>query len=110
MFSPLELLIACGTRLWLDSVDPELVRTNRQLGATGATSNPVIVSDLLKTGRSDDQISRLLAEGIDDEAIAWQMTDRLVRDAQAVFLPVSMVVVRRSGVTSIQVPPVRVPS
>ena len=36
MTSPLESLIATGTKLWLDSVDPELVRSNRALGATGA--------------------------------------------------------------------------
>ncbi len=35
-------------------VDPELVASNRKLGATGATSNPVIVADLIKTGRFDD--------------------------------------------------------
>ena len=51
MPTPLESLIATGTKLWLDSIDPELVQTNRALGATGATSNPVIISDLIKTGR-----------------------------------------------------------
>lgn len=86
--SSLQSLIACGTKLWLDSIDPELVRTNRELGATGATSNPVIISDLLKTGRFDDQLNNLLQEGFSDSEIAWQMTDRLVQDAQDIFLPV----------------------
>jgi transaldolase len=49
--TPLESLVACGTKLWLDSVDPDLVIENRQFGATGATSNPIIISDLIKTGR-----------------------------------------------------------
>ena len=88
MPSPLETLIASGTKLWLDSIDPDLVRTNRELGATGATSNPVIVTDLIKSGRFDEAIERLVREGHDDEAIAWQLTDQLVRDAQQVFLPV----------------------
>ncbi len=35
MNSPLESLIATGTKLWLDSIDPELVKLNRSLGATG---------------------------------------------------------------------------
>jgi transaldolase len=69
-------------------VDPELVRTNRTEGATGATSNPIIVADLIATGRFDAEIERLVAQGLDDEQIAWQMTDQLVRGAQAVFLPV----------------------
>jgi transaldolase len=88
MSSPLESLIATGTKLWLDSIDPELVRSNRALGATGATSNPVIVSDLIKTGRFDRSLEAFLAEGLDDEAIAWRMTDQLVRNAQETFLPV----------------------
>jgi transaldolase len=62
-----------------------LVHANRALGATGATSNPVIVTNLLKTGRFDDQIQELLQAGFADDAIAWQMTDRLVREAQEVF-------------------------
>ena len=86
--SPLQSLIASGTKLWLDSIDPDLVHENRSWGATGATSNPIIVADLIKTGRFDDDLERLLSAGLDDEAIAWQMTDQLVRQAQKVFLPV----------------------
>ncbi len=86
--SPLESLVAAGTKLWLDSIDPAEVKANRALGATGATSNPIIVSDLVKTGRFDDLIKKFLAEGLDDEAIAWKVTDTLVKQAQDVFLPV----------------------
>ena len=88
MTSPLQSLIATGTKLWLDSVDPDLVKTNRALGATGATSNPIIISDLVKSGRYDDDLNHLLHEtkSSDDEA-AWQLTDRVVRSAQEVFLP-----------------------
>ena len=86
--SPLQSLIASGTKLWLDSIDPELVRENRILGATGATSNPVIISDLIRTGRFDNDLQRLLDRGLANEEVAWQLTDQLVRQAQAVFLPV----------------------
>ena len=86
--SPLESLIQSGTKLWLDSIDPELVRSNRALGATGATSNPVIVADLLKTGRFDSDIAELAKHGHDDSTIAWLMTDKLVQDAQSVFASV----------------------
>ncbi|HVT30345.1 MAG TPA: transaldolase family protein [Lacipirellulaceae bacterium] len=89
MSSPLQSLIASGTKLWLDSVDPDFVRANRALGATGATSNPIIISDLIESGRYDDQLDHLLhEEGLSDENAAWQMTDHIVRDAQSVFLPV----------------------
>ena len=83
----LQSLVACGTKLWLDSVDPDLVKTNRALGATGATSNPIIISDLIKTGRYDDDLAKLLKETKQDDEAAWQLTDRVVRSAQEVFLP-----------------------
>jgi transaldolase len=83
--TPLESLVRTGTRLWLDSVDPEQVRINRQFGASGATSNPVIISDIIKTGRFDDELIELMEQGLDDSAVAWQMTDRLVRQAQDEF-------------------------
>jgi transaldolase len=86
--TPLQSLVASGTKLWLDSVDPHEVQVNRSLGATGATSNPIIVADLIKTGRFDQSLQKLLGEGLDDETIAWRLTDGLVRDAQEVFLPV----------------------
>ena len=88
MPSPLQSLIASGTKVWLDSIDPDLIARKRSLGATGATSNPIIIADLIKTGRFDQQLSVLLREESTDEAVAWRMTDQLVRQAQAVFLPV----------------------
>jgi transaldolase len=87
MSTPLQSLIACGTKVWLDSIDPDLVARNRALGATGATSNPIIVSDLIKTSRFDDAIRRFFAEGMNDEQTAWKLTDMLVRRAQEAFLP-----------------------
>jgi len=88
MTSPLQSIIEAGTKLWLDSIDPELIASNRRLGATGATSNPIIVANLIKSGRFDSDLARFVGEGLEDEAIAWAMTDKLVRDAQSVFLPV----------------------
>jgi transaldolase len=84
----LESLVASGTKLWLDSIDPQEVADNRAWGATGATSNPIIVADLLKTGRFDDNITQFIQQGLDDEAIAWQMTNLLVTQAMSVFEPI----------------------
>lgn len=88
MTAPLQSIVDRGTKLWLDSIDPDLVQTNRALGATGATSNPIIIADLIKTGRFDDQINQLINEGLDDQTIAWRVTDDLVTRAQKVFEPV----------------------
>jgi len=84
----LKSLIATGTKLWLDSIDPEFVKKNRALGATGATSNPIIISDILKCGSQDDAMMGLMDQGRDDAAVAWAMTDKMVSAAQSVFLPV----------------------
>ena len=87
MSTPLESLIQSGTKLWLDSIDPEYVQQNRDYGASGATSNPIIVADLIQSGRFDKNLADLMDQGLDDEAIAWQLTDQLVRRAQEIFLP-----------------------
>ena len=83
--NPLESLIRCGTKLWIDSIDPQLVADNKRWGASGATSNPIIVSDLIQSGRFDSLIERGLGEDHSAEEIAWQITDTLVQRAQAEF-------------------------
>ncbi|MBN1396312.1 MAG: transaldolase [Pirellulales bacterium] len=88
MSNPIESLLSTGTKLWLDSIDPDLIRSNRNAGATGATSNPIIVTNLLTTGRFDERIEQLIGQRLDDSQIAWQMADAIVRDAEEVFLPV----------------------
>lgn len=85
MSSPLSSLVASGTKLWLDSVDPDLIKESRTYGTSGATSNPIIIADLLRSGRFDDTVIGLIAEGLDDSAIAWRMTDKLVSDAEKSF-------------------------
>jgi transaldolase len=105
MTSPLKSLLATGTKLWLDSVDPDLVRSNRAIGATGATSNPIIVTDLLASGRFDPQIEQLVRQGLDNSQITWKMTDQLVADAQQVFLPVWEETGGNDGYVSFEVDP-----
>src|SRR5262245_21567421 len=105
MGSPLQSLIASGTKVWLDSIDPDLVKRDRALGATGATSNPIIVADLIKTGRFDKELTALLRQGLKDEDIAWQMTDQLVRQAQKVFEPVWQATKGDDGYVSFELDP-----
>jgi len=88
MTTPLQSLIATGTKVWLDSVDPDALAKNRAWGITGATSNPIIISDLIKTGQFDTDMQRFLKEGLSDNDIAWKMDDLLVRRAQEGFAAV----------------------
>ncbi len=106
MSSPLATIIQAGTKLWLDSVDPDLVVSSRQLGATGATSNPIIISNLIKSGRYDEQLTRLLSEqGLSDHDAAWALTDRIVSAAQQEFLPVWQETAGDDGYVSFEVDP-----
>ncbi len=104
--SPLASLVNCGTKLWLDSVDPDLVDENLKFGATGATSNPIIISDLVKSGRYDAELSELMekANG-SSQAAAWALTDRVVAAAQEKFLPAWEATGGDDGYVSFEVDP-----
>jgi transaldolase len=101
----LRSLIGSGTKVWLDSIDPDLVTRYRALGVTGATSNPIIIGDLIKTGRFDRQLAELIVQGREDEAIAWELTDRLVTAAQDVFWPVWQATHGNDGYVSFELDP-----
>lgn len=106
MSSPLASIIQAGTKLWLDSVDPDLVASNRALGATGATSNPIIISNLIKSGRYDEELARLLKdEGLSDNDAAWALTDQVVASAQQAFLSVWQDTQGDDGYVSFEVDP-----
>jgi transaldolase len=83
----LASLIATGTKVWLDGVEPGEIQKNCARGITGATSNPTIVSKIIGRGRFDDRISELIGQGFTDDQIAWELNDELVGSAQKVFLP-----------------------
>ncbi|MBC8106437.1 MAG: transaldolase [Anaerolineae bacterium] len=101
----LKSLISTGTKVWLDSIEPGLVKTNRAWGATGATSNPIIIADIIKAGGFDEKIQKLADQGLDESAIAWQLNDQLVREAQDVFLPLWEQSKGNDGYVSFEVDP-----
>ncbi len=105
MSNSIQSLIRSGTKLYLDSVAPAEVDKNIAWGAVGATSNPAIISSIVDAGGMDDVIESLLSDGLDDEAIAWELTDRLVRDAQAKFLPIHKASGGNAGWVSFELDP-----
>jgi transaldolase len=105
MSNSLQSLVACGTKLWLDSIDPDEVARNRAWGASGATSNPIIIADLIKTGRFDAPMTKLIKDGLSDVDLAWQLTDMLVKQAQQVFLPVWQETKGDNGYVSFELDP-----
>ena len=84
----IQSLIDSGTNLYLDSIDPTLVALNLAWGAVGATSNPIIISGLIRTGRFDQSIVSYVDRGQDDLTVCWSMTNDLVSEAQREFHPV----------------------
>lgn len=84
----IQSLVDCGTKLYLDSIDPTLVAQNLEWGAVGATSNPIIISGLIRTGRFDDSIVSYMDRGQDDGTICWSVTNDLVSQAQKEFQPI----------------------
>jgi len=85
MTSPLQSLVDAGTKVWLDSVDPDEIDRNKARGATGATSNPIIIAGLVGSGRFDKVLLEKMKQADDDEELAWLMTDHLVTLAQQQF-------------------------
>ena len=105
MSDSLKSLIQSGTKLWLDSIDPELLQSNRQWGASGATSNPIIVADLIRSGRYDSQMAELIAAGHSAEQIAWSLTDAMVEIAEQVFADVWQQTSGNDGYVSFELDP-----
>jgi transaldolase len=84
----LASLIATGTKVWLDGIEPEELARNHAWGITGATSNPTIISKIIGRGHFDERISVLIERGLTDEQVAWELNDELVAMAEHRFLPV----------------------
>ncbi len=105
MPNALQSLIDTGTKLYLDSVLPEEVDKNLKWGAVGATSNPAIISAIVKQGGLDHEIESLIAAGLDDESVAWRLTDNLVTDAEKKFEPIHASTEGNAGWVSFELDP-----
>ena len=105
MSGSFESLLATGTRLWLDSVDADLVRQAFEWGFTGATSNPVIIAGLVNSGRFDARLRELLAEDSCDSSVAWKLNDEMVSEAEQVFHGIWSETAGDDGYVSFEVDP-----
>src|SRR5205823_4251522 len=72
---------------------------------SGATSNPIIIADILKGGGFDQKIQELIDKGLSDSDIAWALDDELVRGAQKVFMPVWEKTAGNDGYVSFELDP-----
>ena len=81
-----------GCEFWNDSCDPNQLREACAASATGATSNPVIVFNVLN---ENPQIATPLIDGLikskpaaDEDVIAWLAIEQLGRQASNILLDV----------------------
>ena len=105
MPTPLETLVASGTQLWLDSLDPVLIEASGGWGVSGATSNPIIIANLIRTGRFDAEFAELLDRDLDDHQVSWQLADGIVAQAEAEYLNVFEQTSGNDGYVSFELDP-----
>lgn len=109
VLSNMRLTTLLGTDFWNDSCDPHELAEAVSEGAVGATSNPVIVHQVVQQGGSKwtavlDGLVAANAERTEDE-IAWQLIAVLGREAAEILRPVYDATQGRKGFLSMQVNP-----
>ena len=107
-------MTALGADWWNDSGVPAELSEAVALGATGGTSNPVIVSQAVKAQPAlcHPIIDRLVAENPSDteDDIAWKLIHTLALDAASRLKPVFDATRGAKGFLSVQVSPKFCPS
>ncbi|MEA2710879.1 MAG: transaldolase [Phycisphaerales bacterium] len=101
----IKQLVSIGTKVWSDSVEPKIIASAVQRGISGATSNPIIISDIIKEGGLDERITQLIEKGLNDSAIAWKLNDELVTNAQRTFAPIWQQTKGNDGYVSFELDP-----
>ena len=86
--SALNQLARSGTKIYLDSIAPHLVRHYLDEGAEGATSNPSIIAALVASGDYDALLADLLRQSPDDRDVAWSFADFLAIEAEQEFMTI----------------------
>jgi transaldolase len=105
MTTPLSTLVSSGTKLWLDHVDPEFIKQSHEYGASGATSNPAIISEVIKSGRFDEELANIMKEGNDDTETCWKLTNHIVELAQKEFIEIYEKTEGNDGFVSFELDP-----
>ena len=105
----MKLSVEQGVDFWNDSCAPAELEEAVQNGATGATSNPVIVYSAVKgdPGTWVPVLDRLVAEHAEagEEEIAWRLIEAIGKRAAAVLEPVWRETGGGKGFLSMQVNP-----
>lgn len=107
----LHALGELGQAVWLDSItrewldEGELAGMVERLGIVGVTSNPTIFAQALRSELYDDDIVRLLDEGLDDRTIFERLATDDLRRACDVLADVHRDSGGLDGMVSIEIEP-----
>lgn len=107
--SRMRVTVSHGAEFWNDSCALGELRDAVEHGATGATSNPVIVSSAIRSDPKTwtpvlDSLIRVHPEASEDE-VAWLLIEEMGRQAAAILAPVHRQTKGRQGFLSMQVSP-----
>ena len=107
--SRMRLTIERGAEFWNDSCSLTELQDAVDHGATGATSNPVIVSSVIKAEPRvwTPVLDRIVAANpaATEDEIAWLLIEEVGRQAAAILAPVHERTKGRQGFLSMQVSP-----
>jgi transaldolase len=105
--SPLhEMALTTPTQFWNDSCSKKEITYALEHGAVGATTNPVIVGQVLKNEFNDylpviQELITAMKKGTEDD-IAWALNERMAIDGAKLLFPVFEQNKGKNGVISIQ--------
>lgn len=109
---PTERLARLGQSLWLDDITRDLLDSGAlatyiaEWSVTGLTSNPTIFDHAITHSTSyDSEIARLLAKGVKDEALFFELALQDLSRAADLFLPIHQQTATVDGWVSLEVSP-----
>ena len=104
-----EMAATTPTEFWNDSCAVDELRQAIENGAVGATSNPVIVGEVLKKEMAEwaDPIRRMIAEmpSATEDEITWKLIEEISVRAARLLEPIHAASGGRRGRLSIQTDP-----
>src|SRR5687767_12210367 len=104
-----RMTVETPTELWNDSCEPRSLARAIERGATGATSNPVIVMAAIEADRArwDERTRALIREHprATELEIAWKLAAEAAREGAALLMPVFELHGGRRGRMSVQTSP-----
>ncbi len=110
--NPLLRLLSLGQSFWWDALsrrdlkNGEVEGMRDRMGMRGITSNPAIFHRAIaKSTDYDREVRRLASDGLDREAIFWQLAVEDIRDACEILRPVYDASEREDGYVSLEVDP-----